>query len=367
MLGKSPRVSIGMPVYNGAAFLRESLDSLLSQTYGDFELIISDNASTDETEPICRSYAAGDPRVRYQRQEENRGATWNFNHVFELARSEYFKWAAYDDLHHPTFLARCVEVLDRCPDVVWCHSRTTHVGPDGKPLPDPATRDVSYSAAGAAELPGPGSVRAGRPARLPTREAEHSHQRFRAVLLGDGGCIDVYGLMRREVVRKTMLLLPYYGTDKVFVAELGLWGRYREIPQTLFFLRVHPQASGCLRTAAEQQLFEDPNASPWFTFTRLQLLRGYARAILRADLTITERTRCFGVLLRYLFQVSKWKGVVIKTFRGMGTGGGYIEHLRASSQPQPSFPSKPSSPRQPPDNPRSSEPINNADSPILLK
>ena len=74
MLGKSPRVSIGMPVYNGAAFLKESLDSLLSQTYGDFELIISDNASTDETESICRSYAAGDPRVRYQRQEENRGA-----------------------------------------------------------------------------------------------------------------------------------------------------------------------------------------------------------------------------------------------------------------------------------------------------
>ena len=84
----NPRVSIGMPVYNGAKFIEAALDSLLAQTFEGFELIISDNASTDRTEVICRSYAARDNRIRYYRQEKNQGAIWNFNHVFEVWEEE---------------------------------------------------------------------------------------------------------------------------------------------------------------------------------------------------------------------------------------------------------------------------------------
>ena len=90
----SPTVSIGMPVYNGEKYIREALDSLLAQTFTDFELIISDNASTDDTGVICREYAARDPRVRYVRQSENRGAMANFQPVLDKARDEYFMWAA---------------------------------------------------------------------------------------------------------------------------------------------------------------------------------------------------------------------------------------------------------------------------------
>ena len=99
-----PRVSIGLPVYNGENFLEFALDSILGQTFQDFELIISDNASTDATESICRRYAAKDSRIRYYRNPNNQGAAQNYNRVFALARGEYFKWAAHDDVCKPNYL-----------------------------------------------------------------------------------------------------------------------------------------------------------------------------------------------------------------------------------------------------------------------
>jgi glycosyltransferase involved in cell wall biosynthesis len=92
------QVSIGMPVFNGEKFIREALDSLLAQTFTDFELIISDNASTDGTEAICREYAATDARIRYVRQVKNLGAIANFKFVLDEAVGEYFMWAAADDV-----------------------------------------------------------------------------------------------------------------------------------------------------------------------------------------------------------------------------------------------------------------------------
>src|SRR3954470_15735733 len=88
-----PLVSIGLPVYNGARYIAEALESLLAQTYTAFELIISDNGSTDATRSICEEFAARDGRVRYVRHETNRGLAWNWNHVFELSRRPYFKWS----------------------------------------------------------------------------------------------------------------------------------------------------------------------------------------------------------------------------------------------------------------------------------
>ena len=364
-----PRVSIGVPVYNAENYLAESLDSLLGQTFEDFELIISDNGSTDRTAEICRAYAARDPRVRYLRHEENRGQVWNFNYVFERARGEYFKWAAHDDVHAPRFLARCVEVLDGCPDVAWCHPRLTHIDAAGEPLSDPAARDIGYGTP-IGHRPGTDAERwsalvDGHTGSTsgPTRESPLPHQRFRAVLLGRGGSLDVYALMRREVVGETMLHLPYYGAEKVMIAELGLRGRFQEIPETLFFVRVHEAASGSMRSAAEQRRFVNPKASQWFTFTRLQTLRGFTRAILRADLSVGQRSRCFGVLLRYLFQVNKWKGIVARAFRGMGNGGGYIDHLRTAEGPGPAAPST----RQQQDGSRGGRQISKTDSPISLK
>jgi glycosyltransferase involved in cell wall biosynthesis len=155
-----PRVTIGVPVFNGESFLAETLDSLLNQTFSDFEVVISDNASTDRTEEICRAYTARDPRVRYCREVVNRGAAWNHNRVFELARGEYFKWNSADDLCAPEFLARCVAALDRDSAAVTAVSETVEIDERGKRL-------QSMSVPGVTLLPvvplgAPGIVRAMR-------------------------------------------------------------------------------------------------------------------------------------------------------------------------------------------------------------
>ena len=114
----SPKVSIGIPVLNGEQFLRQVLDSLLSQKFTDYELIISDNGSTDATEQICREYAAKDKRIRYVRHPENIGGMANLRFLLENAIGEYFMWAADDDIRSPDFLDVTVKILDDQPNCV---------------------------------------------------------------------------------------------------------------------------------------------------------------------------------------------------------------------------------------------------------
>ena len=113
-----PRVSIGVPVYNGERFIRQSVESLLAQTYGDFELVITDNASKDGTEEVCRELAKKDKRVQYVRNDKNLGGPGNFRRVFALCSGEFHKWSTADDFWEPTIIEKCVAVLDREPDVV---------------------------------------------------------------------------------------------------------------------------------------------------------------------------------------------------------------------------------------------------------
>lgn len=127
-----PRLSIGLPVYNGEEYLAQSLDALLGQTYEDFELVISDNASTDGTRDICRRYAARDSRIRYLGLPRNIGAAPNHNHVFTECRGELFKWASHDDLYARDLLRRCVETLDERPEVILAHSGQAVIDGDGK-------------------------------------------------------------------------------------------------------------------------------------------------------------------------------------------------------------------------------------------
>ncbi len=138
MTSPSPRVSIGLPVYNGGRFLAATLDSLLAQSLCDFELIISDSASTDETQDLCHAYAARDPRVRYFPNFPNRanlGAGHNYRRVVELSRGELFEWAGADDPCEPAYLARCVEILDADPRVAPAYPRARFIDEEGNVLP----------------------------------------------------------------------------------------------------------------------------------------------------------------------------------------------------------------------------------------
>jgi glycosyltransferase involved in cell wall biosynthesis len=306
MFSKRVKVAIGMPVYNGSAYLRQALDSLLSQSYRDFHLIISDNGSTDGTAEICREYARRDHRIRYVRQPSNLGAVPNFNWVFEAANSEYFKWAAADDVCAPTYLEKAVRQLDANPDAVWCHARSSHIDQEGALLDESGSQDVSYA----------------------RRSDQTASVRFAAVLLDNNGCLDSYGLIRSEAIRKTPLYLPYYGPEKVFIAELALLGRYVEIPETLFFARVTAGGSGAIASAEDQQSFIDTRKARGVRFLRLKFLNAYLNAIWRSAPGWPSRVACCFVLMRWVFQFSKWGSVFASFVRGSGLGGRNIARLK---------------------------------------
>ncbi len=208
----TPRVSIGMPVYNGELYLVKAMESLLAQDFGDFELIVSDNASTDATEDICRRFAAADNRIRYHRNDTNLGAAWNFNSLFKLARGKYFKWAAHDDVCEPEFIRKCVRVLEQDSSVVLCYPRTRIIGTRGQVLQD-------YN------------VRLNADAALPP-------DRVRAII-ADHLCFEIFGLIRSSVLRKTRLIGNFISSDRALLIELALHGRFFEIPEYLFMRRAH--------------------------------------------------------------------------------------------------------------------------------
>jgi glycosyltransferase involved in cell wall biosynthesis len=126
----TPKVSIGVPVYNGERTLRAALESLVNQTFSDFEIIISDNASNDGTEAICKEYMARDPRIRYVRQSSNIGPIENFKWVLDAAKTEYFMWSAADDVRSNDYLGANVEFLEDNPSFVASTSPNLFEGQD---------------------------------------------------------------------------------------------------------------------------------------------------------------------------------------------------------------------------------------------
>jgi len=267
-----PRVSIGLPVYNGDAFLAAAIDTLLAQTHRDFELIISDNASTDRTESICRERAERDPRIRYYRSETNRGAMWNFNRVVELARGEYFKWAAHDDMHEATYIERCVAALDAHGDVVLACTRLVDIDDDGnrKEVDVPHLR----------------------------WDSRRPNVRFRALANPHHRCESVFGVIRTAVLRRTELISDYAGCDRVLLAQIALAGKFYEVPETLFLHREHKRRS----TKAYKS---EQTRSAWFNPARagrpdiphVKMLRGYARVTAHARVSLLDKVICWAMLV----------------------------------------------------------------------
>lgn len=209
-----PKVSIGLPVYNGDKYLKEVIESILHQTFQDFELIISDNCSTDKTRDICKWYADKDTRIRYYGHDVNRGAAWNYNYVFKRSRGRLFRWSACDDLFAPDNLRRCVQVMDLHPDVILCYPKTINIDENGKKLE--AYQD---------------NLDLSSPNRC---------ERFDQYLFRPSYRVNVlFGLIRREVLSKTCLIGNYNSSDEVLLAELALLGKFYEIPEALFFRRYH--------------------------------------------------------------------------------------------------------------------------------
>jgi glycosyltransferase involved in cell wall biosynthesis len=230
----TPRVGIGLPVYNGEKHLAFALDSILNQTFGDFELIVSDNASTDRTEEICRDYARRDTRLRYIRNSENLGASRNYNRVFELSRArDYFRWNAHDDTIAPTHLEKCVKALDESPPTtVMAVPRRRYI-----------TWEEGRVVGSAWEAVAGASTEDGLDPGRPTFPLDSYKQIDFAKLLRLGGGwfpMLAFCLCRIEALRKTRLLCPFPGADRILIAEIRILGEFVEVPEELYFQRLHP-------------------------------------------------------------------------------------------------------------------------------
>lgn len=263
-----------MPVYNGSEFLRATIDSLLAQTFRDFELIISDNASTDATESICREYAARDSRIRYYRNPKNVGASDNYNAVFHYARARYFKWASSNDLCHPRFLEACVAVLDARPDVVLAFPRTRLLDSDGAPLQD-------YEEQLALDQASPSA-------------------RYRTCLERMRLNNIMNGTIRSVALGKTSLIKKYFSSDCNLMAELALHGRFAEVPEYLYYRRMDPRTSTALKSGTEVVQHYDPARKRPMLFQSWKMNFARFGAARRAPITLKERALLTWYLMRSL-------------------------------------------------------------------
>jgi glycosyltransferase involved in cell wall biosynthesis len=276
MLPSTPKVSIGLPVYNGAQYLRPAIDSILSQTYTDFELIISDNASTDETPQICREYVSKDSRVHYYRNEENKGASANHNRVYRLSSGKYFKWASHDDILGSKFLEKCVEIMDSNESVVLCHSMTMRINEIGELL-DNCEYGVRVDALKRSEC-----------------FADIMSNRNLAWIL-------LLGLIRSNALAKTRLFGGYISADRVLLGELSLLGPFRVVHEDLFFRREHSQSyTNKSRSNQDQRDWWAKVSKSALTLPYWRVLKENFESVRRSPLRWSERFSCNIQILKWV-------------------------------------------------------------------
>ena len=266
-----PRVTIGVPAYNAARFLAVALDSLVSQTYADLEIIVVDNASTDATGDIVRDFAARDPRIRYVRNPQNIGAGRNFIRCVELTRTELFRWQSADDYSAPTFVERCVAVLDAHPDVAQAYPRAVLVDENGVEL---ERYDEKISTL-----------------------ADSPRERYLHVMRSIALVNALYGVMRTDLLRRTAIHGAYLGADVVVQEEIALYGKIWEIPEYLYFRRMHAAAHSAM-SVAEKNTFFNPGKPGRRELTAWRQLRERLGSVWRSPLSMGDKSRLAATLLR---------------------------------------------------------------------
>ena len=306
-----PTVSIGMPVFNGENYVGQAIAAVLAQSLTAFELIVCDNASTDATGDIARDAVRLDRRVRYERHDSNRGASFNFNRLFAVAdpKARYLKWAAADDEHHPTYLSRTVALLDGDPGLVVAHSLTADIDDEGYRLRvrhQPTTRLGDPSPAA----------------------------RLRDLVTMSHECFDVFGVVRADALRSTHGLGPFSDADNVLLVELALRGRFGRVDDVLFLRRQHADRSvSTYRTSRQRVSWFDP-ARVEDRFPAWRIGRELIAAVHRAPLTASERMDCYRGLSVYVRH--SWPALtknVVRSAMAAAAGGAPARRASVSSAP----------------------------------
>lgn len=281
MKHSGPTITVGMPVYNGEEFLEQAIESVLQQTFEDFEFFISDNASTDRTEEICRDYAATDARISYLRNDENIGAAGNYNRLFEAGSATYFRWMNADDVAEKNLHQCCLNALQENPDAVLAYGQTQIIDQHGV-----ATKFYKDN--------------------LDLQQNQPS-ERFIQFFKNVGLTNIIYGLMRRDALAQTSLMgdgsLP--AVDVRMMAELSLIGKFIEIPELLFYRRMHQNASSWDREDDEKQkaFWSAKRKGFWMPNWRLKL--SYIRYIYGLSLPASEKWKAMCEVGRQMRQQRK--------------------------------------------------------------
>jgi glycosyltransferase involved in cell wall biosynthesis len=290
-MNPQPLLTIGMPVFNGERFLAKALDCFLSQSFTDFQILLSDNASTDRTEEIGRDYAARDKRIRYLRNSRNMGAGWNFLHVYQLATGKYYKQAAHDDFCEPEFLAECISALESDPEIVVSSTKSRVVDAGGNLLEDYECR----------------------------LRADDSDPviRFADLTLINHRCFQIFGVHRFSALRSLPPMGSFPHADGVLLAQLGLLGRFYESGKRLFISTRHEgQSSWTLSSRNKSRTFRltkntermpslewwNPSRSKDITFPEWNIFFQYLRAINRSPLDFSQKLRARSVLFRWVLK-----------------------------------------------------------------
>ncbi len=276
MAEKRPKVSIGLPVYNGGEFLEEVLNSILAQTWTDFELIISDNASTDHTPTICAKYAAMDARIRCYRNSTNIGGGPNENRVVELSRGEYFCWIGHDDRYAPDYIGSCVEVLDSHPEIVHCYTVFVTMDENGRQT-GTITRNHATS--------------------------KHPFQRFIRIACARDFLEESYGLTRADALKWSLLVQPYTASDRTLLAEISLHGQFYQVPRPLFFKRFH--SGNVYSDWRARMAWYNPNLGGKIVFPFWIQFFDYFERIRRTPLSWKDKWLCRFAMSRWMLLFGK--------------------------------------------------------------
>lgn len=287
-MNKPPLISIGIPAYNAEKNIGFTIEGLLAQSLGDFELIISDNASTDMTRDVVESYVKLDARIRYERQLTNIGANPNFSYVARCARGEFFKWSSSSDWCAPTFLERCKTKLMAQDDTVLVVPRT-RLFQDNRDLANDYEKDVEV---------------------IDDAPSVRLQQLMTNLYLNNV----MNGLMRVSALKQTRLMERYHGGDVVLMGHLVLLGKFRLLDERLFYRRMETATATALQdqSAVRRHHYPKLGAYSLFQYSKCQL--GWVRTVLAAPMTLRER-------LRSLLYISK---------RGYWERSGFVEDARGA-------------------------------------
>jgi glycosyltransferase involved in cell wall biosynthesis len=281
MTTETPLVSIGLPVYNGGNFVAQAIQCVLGQTFCDWELIISDNCSTDQTMAICLKFAEQDSRIRVYQNPRNMGVSFNYNEAFRMSRGRYFKWMAHDDLFDPRFIETCVEEFEKDDDLVLVFPKMCHVSADGQVVRRQSS-DLSV-------LGPTGDCRARRFMALASRGTDF-------IWLA-------YGLIRREIIEQSGAMGLHAGDDQVLLFKIALRGNIKQLDEEMFCRREHDQASTCMRgsTVRERAKFAYADDNRRLILPWCRLLKEHLTCVLNSPIPFRAKVRCTtAVLKRFL-------------------------------------------------------------------